>query len=38
MARGFIPVGLRSGPDTNNKDVPETPRAMVYDCFAAERG
>ncbi len=29
MARGFIPAGLRSSPDTVTRDVHDTPRFQV---------
>jgi hypothetical protein len=32
VARGFIPVGLRSGPENFGCNID------FYDCFAAERG
>ena len=38
VARGLAPVGLRSSPKTCNRGVSGTPRTMVYDCCAAERG
>jgi hypothetical protein len=38
VARGFIPVGLQSGPESNIAVFQIHRKQWFDDCFAAERG
>jgi hypothetical protein len=38
VARGFIPVGVRSGPETNHRGVSGKPRAMVLRLLRSRAG
>ncbi len=38
VVRGFIPDGLRSGPNTAISFIQTYRICRSYDCFAAERG